>query len=252
MTVEEGESVTVEEGESIVVTEEEPEPEFTYPYENNMSFKQSGDLDFPVVSEVTADSATTITLTGTNFLDSADYDAFVEIADIGAHVVEITGDTVTASWNRGIPPITEGAVTLWFQSKKAAEETVAAEEEESNEETAAESDESSSETATASSESPVEEETPAEETEATEDASAVEEPSNDGGRRLESVTDHKTLFYADTSSIVFDNTLEIASVADVSCSFAGGCQYEVTGVGVSTLMANGAAHIRMCDEECIY
>jgi len=135
------------------------------------------------------------------------------------------------------------------------------------EETPAEeaAEESTTEEAEADTVTTEEEETPAEETaadesseaEATdetpaEDAVTTEETTEGGSRRLEAVIDHKTLFFADTSTIVFDNTLEIASVADVSCSFAGGCQYEVTGVGVSTLMANSAAHIRMCDEECHY
>jgi hypothetical protein len=119
-------------------------------------------------------------------------------------------------------------------------ETVNTEEEETPAEEAAVEESSEAETTEATDETPAE------------DTVATEETTEGGSRRLEAVIDHKTLFFADTSTIVFDNILEIASVADVSCSFAGGCQYEVTGVGVSTLMANSGAHIRMCDEECHY
>jgi hypothetical protein len=44
------------------------------------------------------------------------------------------------------------------------------------------------------------------------------------------------VFFADTTLITLENPLEIASVADVSCSFAGGCTYQVEGIGVATMM----------------
>lgn len=61
-----------------------------------------------------------------------------------------------------------------------------------------------------------------------------------------------SLFYADTTAIVFENPLEIASLADVSCSFAGGCTYQVSGIGVATMMAAGKSSLTVCDEVCEY
>jgi hypothetical protein len=38
----------------------------------------------------------------------------------------------------------------------------------------------------------------------------------------------------------------------VSCSFAGGCSFQVSGVGVATLMRAGQGSISVCDEACVY
>lgn len=79
----------------------------------------------------------------------------VQIAEVNADEVELTAsDTIIAEWYKGVPPVTEGAISLWFED-----------------------------------------------------------------------TENSQVYYADTSSIVFDNSLSIDSVADVSCSFAGGCTY---------------------------
>jgi hypothetical protein len=128
-------------------------PTISYPYENHCSFKQSSDLSFPVVTALDSDS-TTITLTGADFM-ADDYTAMVQVAEVNADLVQQSGpNTVVAEWFKGVPPVTAGTVSFWFED-----------------------------------------------------------------------TNSTQVYYADTSAVTIENTLNIASVADVSCSFAGGCTY---------------------------
>lgn len=84
-----------------------------------------------------------------------DYTAMVQVAEVNADLVQQSGpNTVVAEWFKGVPPVTAGTVSFWFED-----------------------------------------------------------------------TNSTQVYYADTSAVTIENTLNIASVADVSCSFAGGCTY---------------------------
>lgn len=41
-----------------------------------------------------------------------------------------------------------------------------------------------------------------------------------------------------------------ASTSGLECSFAGGCTYEVTSDGLSSLLSNDDNYISVCDERC--
>lgn len=106
----------------------------------------------------------------------------MQVAEVNAESVEkIDDSTVVATWSKGVPPLNNGPVSLWFEESEGIQ-----------------------------------------------------------------------VFFADTTLINFDNPLDITSVADVSCSFAGGCTYQVEGVGVATMMAAGKSSLSICDEVCEY
>ena len=111
--------------EDAAVEEEDEEVVLSYPYTNECSFQQSSGVgDFPVVSSIASDT-TTITLTGTNFLTTVDdgFVAMVQVAGVNADTVTINSNTeVVAEWEKGVPPISEGSIAIWFETEQPEEE----------------------------------------------------------------------------------------------------------------------------------
>jgi len=50
------------------------------------------------------------------------------------------------------------------------------------------------------------------------------------------------------------NALSVtASSSGLECSFAGGCDYEITAKGLSTLLKDSKLHyVSVCDQPCVY
>jgi hypothetical protein len=56
-----------------------------------------------------------VTVSGSNFLTD-DYTAKVSVAGVEADSVTLNADEVVAVWEKGVPPVTQGAVTFWFEN----------------------------------------------------------------------------------------------------------------------------------------
>lgn len=68
-------------------------------------------------------------------------------------------------------------------------------------------------------------------------------------------TDSFEVYWADTTNIAVENTLSVtASTSSLSCSFNGGCKYEVTSTGLSSILASHPEdnYISVCDSKCEY
>jgi hypothetical protein len=68
-------------------------------------------------------------------------------------------------------------------------------------------------------------------------------------------TDSFEMYWADTQNIVLENTLSVSgSTTALSCSFNGGCKYEVTSSGLSSILAAHPSenYISVCDSKCEY
>jgi hypothetical protein len=73
-----------------------------------------------------------------------------------------------------------------------------------------------------------------------------------GGRRMLTTTTESPLEHHATNTLTLENPLKItASTSGLSCSFAGGCNYEVSAKGLSTLLKNRANNqIQVCGKTC--
>jgi len=73
-------------------------------------------------------------------------------------------------------------------------------------------------------------------------------------RRLLAASDDSPLQHYATNAATLENPLEItASTSGLSCSFAGGCNYEVTAKGLSTLLTDSKNNnIEVCGNVCEY
>jgi hypothetical protein len=60
--------------------------------------------------------------------------------------------------------------------------------------------------------------------------------------------------FAQTSSNLTNALSVTASTSGLTCSFAGGCEYEVTSNSLAIMMNNNstANYISVCDEVCVY
>ena len=72
--------------------------------------------------------------------------------------------------------------------------------------------------------------------------------TNGGGRRLTASTDSPLAHYA-TNAVTLTNPLSVtASTTGLECSFAGGCDYEITAKGLSTLLKDTTNnYVTVCD-----
>ena len=60
--------------------------------------------------------------------------------------------------------------------------------------------------------------------------------------------------FAQTTSDLTNDLSVIASTSGLSCSFAGGCEYEVTSNSLAIMLSNDSTtnYISICDEICVY
>jgi hypothetical protein len=77
--------------------------------------------------------------------------------------------------------------------------------------------------------------------------------TNAGGRRLTASTDSPLAHFA-TNAVKLANPLSVtASTTGLECSFAGGCDFEITAKGLSTLLKDTKNHyVTVCDQVCEY
>ena len=75
-----------------------------------------------------------------------------------------------------------------------------------------------------------------------------------GGRRLLTATVDAPLAHYATLTAKLSNELAVtASSSALECSFAGGCDYEITAKGLSTLLKDSTNHyVTVCDQPCVY
>lgn len=69
------------------------------------------------------------------------------------------------------------------------------------------------------------------------------------------VQSNGTQFHSNIGNVTVNNTILITGAsANLQCSFAGGCEYEVHSAGLSSLMKqnNNDHYIKVCDEKCVY
>lgn len=56
-------------------------------------------------------------LTGTDFILTTDYDAFVTFASVSADTIIVdSGTQITAQWSKGLPPVNNDTASLYFSS----------------------------------------------------------------------------------------------------------------------------------------
>lgn len=71
----------------------------------------------------------------------------------------------------------------------------------------------------------------------------------------DSTTDLMTVVHYASGEINITNALEITSASNgLTCSFNGGCEFEVSAKGLSTLLQGDPEnnHITVCDRKCIF
>ena len=75
-----------------------------------------------------------------------------------------------------------------------------------------------------------------------------------GGRRLLTATTDSPLQHYATNDKKLGNTLAVTgSSSGVECSFAGGCDYEITAKGLATLLKDTKNnYVTVCDQPCVY
>jgi hypothetical protein len=64
-----------------------------------------------------------------------------------------------------------------------------------------------------------------------------------------------TSFHSNIGNVTINNAILVTGAsANLQCSFAGGCEYEVHSAGLSSLMRtnNNEHYVKVCDEKCVY